>query len=72
MTKLPKDINTIYPFTFGNCPNVVIQDFTQIIKMGEINETHACLANCGTGSQSKIDIILPNNLKELEYANNCF
>ena len=72
MTKLPKGINTIYPFTFGNCPNVIIQDFTQIIKMGETNETFACLANCGIGSQSKINIVLPNNLQELEYADNCF
>ena len=66
---LPKTITSIGPYCFSGCPNVVIQDFSNVKAMGSVGSTYTCLDGAGTGS-GPINIILPNDLSS--YAQNCF
>lgn len=66
---LPKAITSIGPFCFSGCPNVVIQDFSNIKSIGSVGSTYTCLDGAGTGS-GLINIILPDDLSG--YAQNCF
>ena len=61
MDKLPPRITDICAFCFGECPNVVIEDFSQIKTMGVEGNGIYCLSGCGTG-KGMINIILPDNL----------
>ena len=69
MDKLPSRINDICAFCFGDCPNVVIEDFSQIKTMGVEGNGIYCLSGCGTG-KGMINIILPDNLDG--FTKNCF
>jgi hypothetical protein len=55
-----KSLKEIKGFAFGDCPNVIISDFSGVEKMGSDGYTYSCLNKCGINTQSKLNIILPN------------
>jgi hypothetical protein len=69
MDKLPPRITDICAFCFGECPNVVVEDFSQIKTMGVEGNGIYCLSGCGTG-KGMINIVLPDNLDG--FTKNCF
>lgn len=67
LTQLPPNITEICAFCFTNCPNVIIEDFTQIKKMGD--GSNPCLQKAGTGA-GNINVKLPDDISG--FGNSCF
>lgn len=65
MDGLPKGVTSLSSYVFGDCPNVRIEDFTNVKTIG----SSGALRSCGVNGNA-LNIVLPNDVSG--YGDGCF